>query len=152
MPENFGQTITTIVDREAPRLRKMSPRDASASRAPGAWSRKEILGHLIDSASNNHQRFVRAQLAAELAFPGYAQNDWVRVQGYADEEWEQVVDMWCALNRHLAYIVGRIPAEKLQTPVRIGDNAPMTLEAVAADYIRHLEHHLEQLAQPASAA
>jgi hypothetical protein len=146
MSESFEQTINKIVDREAPRLRQMRPQDASASRAPGKWSRKEILGHLVDSASNNHQRFVLAQLAGELAFPGYAQNDWVRIQGYADEEWARVVDMWCALNRHLAHIVSRIPAEKLQTRCRIGDNAPMTLEALIADYVRHLEHHLEQLA------
>ena len=146
MPEAFDRTINQIVDREATRLRSLKPAEASASRAPGKWSRKEILGHLIDSAANNHQRFVRAQLSAELAFPGYAQNDWNSVQGYAEEEWPVIVDLWCSLNRHLAHVVSRIPAEKMKVPCRIGEGAPMTLESLIADYIRHVEHHLEQLA------
>ncbi len=146
MSEPLDRTIQQIVDREGPRLRRLRPQDVSARPAPGKWSKKEILGHLIDSASNNHQRFVRAQLADELSFPGYVQNDWVRVQGYAEADWQGIVDMWVALNRHLAHIVGRLPAEKLRTQVRIGDNAPITLEALIADYIRHVEHHLEQLA------
>jgi len=145
MAETFETTIQGIVDRELPRLRLMQPRELSASPAPGKWSKKEILGHLIDSASNNHQRFVRALLSDELVFPGYSQNDWVRVQGYVDEEWQRIVDMWSALNRHLAHFVGRLPAERLKTPCRIGDNAPVTLEALIVDYIRHVEHHLEQL-------
>lgn len=145
MAAQFDRTIQQIVDRELPRLRLMQPKEVSASQAPGKWSRKEILGHLIDSASNNHQRFVRALLSEELRFPGHTQNDWVRLQGYADQEWQKVVDLWSALNRHLAHLVSHIPAEKLATPCRIGDNAPITLEALIADYIRDVEHHLEQL-------
>jgi hypothetical protein len=116
-----------------------------ASPAPGKWSKKEILGHLIDSASNNHQRFVRALLSEEPVFPGYAQNDWVRGQGYADEEWQGIVDLWSALNRHIAHLVARIPPAKMQTQCRVGDSAPMTLEALITDYILHMTHHLEQL-------
>ena len=145
MAESLDRAIQQIVEREVPRLRLMQPKEVSASSAPGKWSRKEILGHLIDSASNNHQRFVRAQVADELSFPGYAQTDWVRVQGWAQADWQGIVDMWSALNRHLAHVVGRVPAEKLRTQCRIGDNAPMTLEALIADYVRHMKHHLEQL-------
>ncbi len=145
MAETFDKTILAIVDREVPRHRLLQPREVSASRGPGKWSRKEVLGHLIDSAGNNHQRFVRALLAGELSFPAYMQTDWVRVQGYDDEEWQRIVDLWAALNRHIAHLVSRIPADKLQTQCRIGDGAPVTLEALIADYIRHVEHHLEQL-------
>jgi len=142
MADSFDRTILAILDREIPRLRLMQPRDVSTQ---GKWSRKEILGHLVDSASNNHQRLVRALLADELSFPGYAQTDWVRVQGYADMEWQRILDMWGALNRHIAHVVSRIPAAKLSTICRVGDGKPVTLEELIADYIRHLEHHLEQL-------
>lgn len=145
MADSFHRMILAILDREIPRLRLMQPPDVSTSPVPGKWSRKEILGHLIDSASNNHQRFVRALLADELSFPGYSQSDWVRVQGYADAEWQRIVDMWSALNRHIAHVVSRIPAGKLATMCRVGDGDPVRLEELIADYIRHLEHHLEQL-------
>ncbi len=145
MADSFDTTILAILDREVPRLRLMQPREVSTSPAPGKWSRKEILGHLIDSAGNNHQRFVRALFSDELSFPGYSQTDWVRVQGYVDEEWQKIIDLWAALNRHIAHLVSRIPAERMGTPCRIGDSAPVTLEALIADYIRHVEHHLGQL-------
>jgi len=145
MADSFDRTILAILEREIPRLRVLQPRDVSTSAAPGKWSRKEVLGHLIDSASNNHQRFVRALLSDELSFPGYSQTDWVRVQGYADEEWQRIIDTWSALNRHIAHIVSRISAGKLGTRCRIGDGEAVTLEALIADYIRHMEHHLEQL-------
>jgi len=145
MSEPFDRTIQLIVERETPRLRLMPSKNVSTRPAPDKWSKKEILGHLIDSASNNHQRFVRAQLSGELVFPGYSQNDWVRAQGYADEEWEKIVDLWSALNSHLAHLVARIPADRLQAECRVGVNAPMTLKALIKDYIRHTNHHLEQL-------
>ncbi len=103
------------------------------------------MGHLVDSALNNHQRFVRAQLVDALDFPGYAQDDWVRCQGYAAEDWTRLVDLWAAVNRHLVHVVERIPEGALSVPVRIGANAPVPLSAVIADYLRHLEHHLQQI-------
>ena len=140
-----AEKIREIVSREAGRLRGISARDAAASPAPGKWCRKEVLGHLIDSAGNNLQRVVRAQQVERLEFPGYTQNDWVRCQGYAEEEWDQVIDLWVLLNRHFAHVVERVPAEKRSTMCVIGGGAPMTLDAMIADYLRHLEHHLEQM-------
>ena len=137
--------IIQIVDREVPRFQRIKEKDAAAKSSPEKWSRKEILGHLIDSASNNHQRFVRAQLTEELVFPGYTQNDWVRIEGFADEAWKDLVGLWSAINRHLAHVISRIPPSRLSSRCRIGENAPMTVEALIADYIKHMEHHLEQI-------
>jgi hypothetical protein len=139
------QKILEIVLRETARLRGISDRDAATAPAPGKWCRKEILGHLVDSAGNNLQRVVRAQQVEMLEFPGYAQNDWVRCQGYAEEEWGQIIDLWVLLNRHLAHVVERIAAQKAATMCVIGGGAPMTLDAMVVDYLRHLEHHLEQM-------
>jgi hypothetical protein len=140
-----AERIRLIVDRELVRLRGISAAEAAAAPTPGKWCRKEILGHLIDSAGNNLQRLVRAQAADRLEFPGYAQNDWVRSQGYAARDWGSLVDLWAALNRHFAYAVEQVPAPKDSTIVVIGGGVPMTLEEMVADYLRHVEHHLEQI-------
>ena len=119
--------------------------EAAEPAISGGWSRKQILGHLIDSASNNHQRFVRALLADELRWPNYDQEGCVRVQHYQDAQWADLVRFWASYNRLLAHILARVPETKLGTVCRIGDNPPMTLGELAQDYIKHLEHHLQQI-------
>src|ERR1700676_684523 len=114
---------------------------ASAAAIQGGWSRKEILGHLIDSASNNHQRFVRAQLQDELRWPSYDQSGCVRVQRYQDARWIDLVGFWAAYNRFLAHVLAAVPEQKRGTPCWIGAYPVMTLEELAADYLTHLEHH-----------
>jgi hypothetical protein len=103
-----------------------------------------VIGHLIDSAANNHQRFVRAQEGAAYTGPGYTQDHWVAVQGYQDASWDDLIALWSAYNRHLARVIERIPDSKRGTTCTIGANAPVTLGFVAADYVRHLLHHLGQ--------
>jgi hypothetical protein len=141
----YAKRIRECVKRAGERFASISEKEASQKQAPDKWSRKEILGHLIDSAANNHQRFVRAQLEGTLAFPGYEQNGWVGVQGYAAEDWEKIRELWSALNMHLAHIVDRVPPEKMTIPCRIGKNAEVTLELLIGDYIKHMEHHLKQI-------
>lgn len=142
---SLADEIVRLVQAEGPRLRAIGAAAADAARAPGKWSRKQVLGHLVDSALNNHQRFVRAELADSLEFPGYAQDDWVRCQGYASEEWPALIELWTAANRHLARVVRLVPEAQLSVPCRIGGGAPMTLGDLVADYLRHVRHHLEQI-------
>jgi hypothetical protein len=110
------------------------------------WSRKQELGHLIDSAANNRARFINAALAGQYAGPSYDGDGWVDLGGYAGMDWTEVVGLWAALNRALATVVERIPAERLPAPCRIGDDEPVTLEFVIEDYLRHMRHHLDHIA------
>ena len=145
MSASMAEKLQQLVAAEMGRLRGISEEEASEKPAPEKWSRKEMLGHLIDSASNNHQRFVRALNEDELVYPAYAQNEWVKSQAYNREEWSSLVDLWQAINLHLAHIIKGVPPEKLPVPCRIGSNPPVTLEALIADYLRHMEHHLEKI-------
>ena len=111
----------------------------------GGWSRKQVLGHLIDSASNNQQRFVRAALQTALDFPGYDQDGCVRVQAVEEADWTLLVSLWAGYNRYLAYVIAHLPVSKLETLCRIGSDEPVTLRFLAEDYLRHLLHHLGQI-------
>jgi len=142
-----------------PALRALPPERTRERPAPGRWSQRELLGHLIDSASNNHQRFVRAADQDDLVFVGYAQDPWVERQGYQDAPWPELVSLWSSFNRHLARVMTRIPAavrmrehtrhnldQLAYRPVRAG--APVTLQWFLEDYVLHLRHHLEQILEP----
>jgi len=128
-----------------PRLRRLAEADVTRDRGSGKWVKKEILGHLIDSAANNHQRFVRAQATDPFVGPGYDQNVWVAAHGYRRRPWTELLDLWAGLNRHLAHVIAAVPPERLQTRCMIGDNEPAPLEWWIRDYVRHLRHHLAQL-------
>ncbi len=145
MLSDYSEVILTIEEREHGRLAAMKEQDVSKPVVEGKWSRKEILGHLIDSASNHHQRFVRALLDDRLEFPSYVQTDWVRVQAYGDESWRLLVDLWSAYNLHLAHVIADLPPEKLAIRCKIAEEEPTTLQELIKEYVQHLEHHLEQL-------
>jgi len=137
--------LAEVVRVAAEALRRINPRDAAERPAPGKWSRKEIVGHLVDSAANNHQRFVRAQEGAEYRGPGYAQDRWVAAQDYQGRNWEELVALWQAYNLHLAHVMKTIPADRLQTPCFVGAGEPVTLLYLVQDYLAHLKHHLRQI-------
>lgn len=113
--------------------------------APGKWKRKQLLGHLIDSCSNNHQRIVRGMSQTEVVFPGYDQEALVQVQRYAEAPAEVLISLWSSYNTHLAWVIEGLPIEKRSIPVTVGSDAPMPLEQLILDYVAHMEHHLRQL-------
>jgi hypothetical protein len=127
------------------RLSAIPDADAGRKPADGHWSKKEILGHLIDSASNNHQRFVRVQFVPHIDLPSYEQERWVASQGYASEPWTDLVNLWLSMNRHLVHIVRGMPAEALGHTISLAGRPPVTLGFVIDDYLVHLEHHLGQI-------
>lgn len=136
--------LAALVDRVEPILSAMNELDVSIRPAPGKWSKKEILGHLIDSAANNHQRIIRLQLTVALELPGYAQDDWVRLNGYQRSPWAGLVALWSAYNRHLAAVIEQIDEATLGH-VWQGPEGDATLEYLAEDYVVHQQHHLRQI-------
>src|SRR5206468_7152636 len=108
--------LSATIDAAFPKLRSIPEPRAAQPRAPGKWSPKQVIGHLIDSAANNHQRFVRGQEGPELHFPPYAQDHWVGCQRYQDRAWDDLTGLWYAYNRHLVHVIGVMPGDKEQTP------------------------------------
>lgn len=148
--------LENTVNKAAIDLSSISEDVAARPSQPGKWSPKQIIGHLIDSAANNHQRFVRAQFSDDLVFPGYEQEAWVGVQQYNDAPWLQLIQLWQQYNLHLCRVMSLIPNEVRQK-VRMRHNLneiawktvstdkPVTLDYFMQDYAGHLQHHLHQI-------
>jgi hypothetical protein len=139
------EEFNSVLQQLSSDLDVISESEGSDKPAPDKWSKKEILGHLIDSAANNHQRFVRAQLSAELKLPGYEQGAWVQTQRYQQEPWENLVQLWKSYNTHILHLVSSIPESAFQNYCFIDDDEPVTLEFLIQDYVRHLKHHADQI-------
>jgi len=127
------------------RLRAISEDAAGLKPAADKWSKKETLGHLIDSAANNHQRFVRMQLQNQLELPGYDGDEWVRVQRYQDLSWSDVIELWRVYNAHLVQIIRNVDSNCLKHTWRSPDGQIVDLGFVMSDYVVHLKHHLDQI-------
>ena len=154
--EEFLKDFRQTIEATANQLLQISPEQSQVPRAAGKWSPKEILGHLIDSASNNHQRFVRAQFTDDLVFAGYEQEGWVRVQNYQGEEWSELVQLWRLYNQHILHLMSLVPEEtrmKLRhkhnlhqiASDSLSENEPVTLDWFMRDYVEHLKKHLTQI-------
>jgi hypothetical protein len=109
------------------------------------WTRKQIVGHLLDSATNNRQRFVRAASDGSYEGPRYVQDAWVAAHGYAEQTWETLLGWWEAEHEILMAIVDRIPEEQLEARCVLGGEAPVTLRFLIEDYVSHQRWHLKQL-------
>ena len=155
MPD-IGTELRDAIDGAVPLLLALDDKASLLPRTPGKWSPRQIVGHLIDSACNNHARFVRAQFQEDLVFPGYEQDRWVAVQRYDDVPWTELIALWAAYNRHIARIMSATPESELARPrARHSLHAiawqpvpaarPATLGYFMRDYVGHLHHHLKQI-------
>ncbi len=153
---DYVEDLRTTVVHAFGQLASVADEAAATRPAPGKWSAKEIVGHLVDSASNNHQRFVRAQFQEDLVFPGYEQDEWVVVQRYQDAPWQDLLTLWREYNLHIARVIEAIPLEtRIREHTRhnlherawhpIPPDRPATLDYFMRDYVGHLHHHLLQV-------
>jgi len=110
------------------------------------WSKKEILGHLCDSATNNHHRFIRIQFEEQpFVVVPYKQNDWVSIQDYQNMPTNDVIGFWTTINRQILRVISKIPEVKLSYLCDVGNNKFFTFSELIEDYLRHMDHHLIQI-------
>jgi hypothetical protein len=148
--------LRETVDKAAPKLLSIPAAMAVVQPAAGKWSPIEIVGHLVDSAANNHHRFVHAHGQDDLVFVGYEQDAWVERQRYRTAPWVELVHFWQLYNRHLSRVMSATPqAVRERVHDRhnlhrvafrtVPETQPTTLDYFMNDYVDHLEHHLSQI-------
>jgi hypothetical protein len=138
---NRLQELVSIIPAK---LHALTDEDFSFKRDEQAWSKKKILGHLIDSAANNHHRFIRAQyLDVPVIF--YNQDEWVRLNNYQQLHTRHIISLWTVYNQHLVEVIKAIPEEHLLKEANSGGENNYTLQWLIDDYVVHMEHHLKQL-------
>ena len=146
MTSELAQELVAAVELIAQQLKRIDPAVAQHRPSPERWSIQEVVGHLIDSATNNHQRFVRALSVSELSFPSYEQRQWVADQHYNMAPWFDLVDLWRYYNIHLAHVIRHLPDSSLSVECTIGSKEPVPLLSLVEDYLVHMQHHLKKIA------
>jgi len=143
MIEEAINKLNFLIEKVPFMLAQISEEKISEKPALDKWSKKEILGHLIDSATHNHQRFVRGQFEHHPEI-SYDQNQWNKYNFYQQIDRNQIISFWTIYNRQIVEIMKRIPNENLKKQIKVGENL-LTLEYLIDDYVDHLEHHLKQI-------
>jgi len=152
--EKLKQIIASTISK----LEEIEEADFLYKASSKKWSKKEILGHLIDSAFNNHRRFILAQLQDDLVFEGYDQDKWVELNGYQNQSTDQLISTFRSLNLQIVRLISQIDASVLNTKttnhnfheicmVRVSEGDLSSIKYLIEDYIFHLEHHISQIVQ-----
>ncbi len=138
------QILKNIIDAELQRFQTISEEEWNYKATPEKWSKKEIIGHLCDSAFTNIRRFVVTQYKENENII-YDQNIWVKAQNYQNVPVSELINLWKALNYQIVHIVENIPDEALQRTCDTTKTEPrrVTLEFIIKDYVDHLHHHLK---------
>lgn len=134
--------LETLINKHLPGLKSIPEQVMAHRPAPGKWSKKEIVGHLIDSAENNIRRFIVSQYE-DIPTITYNQEKWVPIGNYQHWETAVLIDLWYLLNRRIIEILKSLPPEMAERECQT--EQLHTLEWLAADYIKHLKHHLHQV-------
>ena len=136
-------TLLGLCNSAPQKMRLISSNDFSLKPSAAKWSKKEILGHLIDSATANHLRFVRGQFEEPTIY--YDQDLCVSVQNYQVEDLESLISLWEFYNRHLVHVIKNIPESKLENKCVGKDGSKASLAFLIDDYLKHFQHHLAQI-------
>jgi hypothetical protein len=120
--------------------------DLARKTDPKKWSKKEILGHLIDSGINNLQRFTEIQFKPQpFVIKSYSQDELVAVNAYQQAPVEEILSCWLAINVRIGNVIRSLPAGKLSAGIILPDGRKADLQFLINDYIDHMMHHNDQL-------
>ena len=145
-----NREILRLIDEWEPKLAAL-PNDVITNRRNKQNRNiKQILGHVVDSASNNTHRIIHLQYQpSPLIFPDYANfgnNDrWIAIQNYQTENWNDLVQLWKYSNRHIVHLMNHVDTDKLDNEWISATGEKVSLKAMMLDYLRHFKLHLDEI-------
>ncbi|MFZ6001145.1 MAG: DinB family protein [Bacteroidota bacterium] len=144
--EQTIKELEQILNDFAPKLRDIPDVQFSAKPQPNKWSKKEVIGHLIDSGQSNLRRFVTGQYDENPKIT-YDQDFWVNANQYQTAAKDDVVLLWVLINRRIIAVLQSMPQSNYTRTCDTGKATPQlrTLEWLASDYVKHMKHHLNQV-------
>jgi hypothetical protein len=144
--ENVVNELRSVVEAYSQKFYQISDSDFSAKLNPVKWSKKEVIGHLVDSAQNNLRRFIVGQYDHQPNII-YQQDFWVQANNYQHAKKDDVIELWRLINNQIAAILTSMPKENYTKICNTGKETPElhTIEWLASDYVRHLKHHINQV-------
>ncbi|MCP4604403.1 MAG: DinB family protein [Proteobacteria bacterium] len=147
MFEELRKEIESIVGEWSSRLNGFSNEIISNRRNNQNRTVRQILGHLVDSAANNHHRIVRLQYVTDLDFPDYRQDNdrWIAIQNYQSEDFKQLVTLWESYNLHLVHVIENVYEGCLNNTWKDFEGNEETLKTVIEGYLWHLNLHLKEI-------
>jgi len=145
-----NQELLDLIAVWEPRLSALGENDVTAHRNSQNRNIKQIVGHLVDSASNNTHRIVHLQYQpSPFAFPCYASfgnNDrWIAIQNYESENWKHLVQLWKYSNLHIIHVIHNVNEEKLENQWISAKGDYISLKSMIIDYLRHFKLHLGEI-------
>lgn len=142
--EDSYNTLDHLIEFTQSEWHKLSKEQVNDKPYPGKWSKKEILGHLIDSAVNNTARLIKGQIEP-LKIEEYRQDEWVESQNYQSYDEDELIRTWSYLNQHLLNAVRNIKGNTWEKECQLSDGRNVTLRWLYYDYLAHMKHHLRQI-------
>ena len=139
---SIASDLESLITEYLPQLNSVTEDEYAVKPLPTKWSKKELVGHLIDSAQSNLRRFIVAQYEESTAI-NYNQDKWVAINNYQHEDVKDIIQLWYLLNKQIVFVLKNISVEMSQR-ISITD-ASYTIEWLAQDYIKHLKHHIHQV-------
>ncbi len=148
--ETIGQELLALINEWEPKLLALSDDVITNRRNSQNRTIRQIVGHMVDSASNNTHRVIHLQYEeSPLIFPDYANlgnNDrWIAIQNYQDKDWNELIQLWKYTNKHFVHVIKNINNEKLNNVWISALNQEVSLEAMVLDFPRHLKLHLGEI-------
>lgn len=144
LSKEFLDEMRSKIDIFQKKISGLTEETASHKPTPDRWSIKQVIGHLIDSAANNHQRFIRLQ-NEDIHLPGYDQNMWVDANRYQGEKFSFLLNLWYSYNVHLLHLLSGVDEKCLSNKWHIPGGENLTLSFIIEDYFSHLFHHAKKI-------